>query len=414
MKIVSDLHVHGKYAAACSKDLTLANLEKYARLKGINLLGTGDCLHPKWFEEIKTSLTEDENGILWTKTKFPFVLQTEIALFYTQGEKGRRIHYIVLIPNLEVLNQVVSELKKKYRLDYDGRPIFGMSSIEFVERMMSISKDIEIIPAHAWTSWMGIFGSKSGFDSLEECFEDKTKYIHAIETGLSSNSPMNWRIKFLDNITLVSFSDLHSYWPWRLGREATIFGLSKLTYQNIIESIRKRAILETLEFFPEQGKYHYDGHRVCNVSMGPKETKKCKGVCPKCGKEMTIGVLNRVEELADRPEGYTPKGATPFKSLIPLSEIVSISINSAVFSKKVFEMYNSLIDRFDNELNVLLNVTREELVKVTSEKIADAIIKVREGKVRFDAGYDGVYGIPIFNDSKIKQTYIDQKSLTEF
>lgn len=414
MKIVSDLHAHGKYATACSKDLTLANLEKYARLKGINLLGTGDCLHPKWFEEIKTNLTEDENGVLWTKTKFPFILQTEIALFYTQGEKGRRIHYIVLVPNLEILNQVVSELKKKYRLDYDGRPVFGMSSIEFVERMMSISKDIEIIPAHAWTSWMGIFGSKSGFDSLEECFEDKSKYIHAIETGLSSNPAMNWRVKFLDDITLVSFSDLHSYWPWRLGREATVLELSKLTYQNIIECIRKGAILETLEFFPEEGKYHYDGHRVCNVSMEPKETKKHKGMCPRCDKEMTIGVLNRVEELADRSEGYNPKHAIPFKSVIPLSEIISITIGTAVFTKKVWDAYNLLIDRFSNELNVLLNVGREDLIKVISKKIADAIIKVREGKVVFEAGFDGIYGKPIFNGNVQAKSSVDQRSLADF
>ena len=207
MKVIADLHVHGRYAAACSKDLSINNLEKYARIKGVDVLGTGDCLHPQWLDEIKNTLAQDENGILWTKNKFPFILQTEISLVYTQG-KGRRIHYIILVPNLEILGQITEELKKKGRLDYDGRPIFGFSSVEFVEKMMGISKDIEIIPAHAWTSWYGIFGSMSGFDSLEECFGEKTKYIHAIETGLSSNPKMNWRIKFLDNIAIVSFSDL--------------------------------------------------------------------------------------------------------------------------------------------------------------------------------------------------------------
>ena len=412
MDIVADLHVHGRYAAACSKDLSIDNLEKYARVKGVNLLGTGDCLHPQWLAELKKNLTQDNQGILWTKDRFPFILQTEISLIYTQNNKGRRIHYLVLVPNLDILDQIIEALKKKGRVDYDGRPIFGTSSIEFVEKMMDISKDIEVIPAHAWTSWYGIFGSMSGFDSLEECFGEKTKYIHAIETGLSSNPKMNWRIKFLDDITLVSFSDLHSYWPWRLGREATVFDLQELTYENIVKSIRtKTNVVETIEFFPEEGKYHYDGHRNCNFSCEPSRSKELKNICPRCNHDLTIGVMNRVEELADRPEDYVPQNAIPFKSFVPLSELISAILNTTPYSKSTWEIYSKLIDRFNNELNVMLNIPADELEKVVEKRIAELIIKNREGAINIKPGYDGVYGKILLNgEIQERETIIENKN----
>ncbi len=412
MKVTADLHVHGRFARACSKDLSIKKLEENARIKGVSLLGTGDCLQPDWIKEINDNLQQDENGILWTENRFPFLLQTEVSLVYTQGKKGRRIHHLVLIPSLEILAQIVEELKKKYRLDYDGRPIFGMSSIELVEKMAGISRDIEIIPAHAWTSWFGVFGSMSGFDSLEECFGEKTKHIHAIETGLSSDPAMNWRIKFLDDIALVSFSDLHSYWPWRLGREATVFDLQELTYKNIVNSIRTKRIAETIEFFPEEGKYHYDGHRNCNVSFSPAESRKYGNVCPNCGRQLTIGVLNRVEQLAGREEGFVPKDAVPFRSLVPLSELIAALLGTTPYSKSVWEIYSKLVKAFGNEFNVLLNAGREDLLKAADEKIADIILKNRNGELKIIPGYDGVYGKLVLSGSEAAKEQSSRKFKT--
>ncbi len=401
MKTIADLHIHSRFSRGCSKAITTDNLEKYAKIKGLGLLGTGDFTHPEWFKEITSKLTEDSEGILWTKQKFPFIWQTEISLMYAHGGKGRRIHYVILAPAKEIVKQIINIFGKKGRLDYDGRPIFGFSSIELVDMMMGINKDIEIIPAHAWTSWYAIFGSKSGFDSMEECFGDRTKYIHALETGMSSDPAMNWRLSKLDNFTLVSNSDSHSFWPWRLGREANIFDFKDLTYRNIIKAIRTRAgLIATIETPVEYGKYHYDGHRFCKVCLNPKETMKTKGICPKCGRPLTIGVLNRVEELADREEGFKPKNAVPFKTLIPLSEIIAELNGTAVATKKTWGIFYDLIKRFGSEFNVLLEANQEELKKVVDEKLAEAIIKNREGKISVKPGYDGEYGKPIFNKSQ--------------
>lgn len=800
MKIISDLHIHGKYSQATSKDLTISNLEKYANIKGLNLLGTGDFTHPKWIEEIKENLTEDDTGILKTKQGFSFMLQTEISLIYSQGGKGRRVHNIVLAPNLDVVKQITEYLLSKGRIDYDGRPIFKIPCPEFVENLKQISKDIEVIPAHCllpdtkiisdkgpksikeiiknnkvlthngkfkkvekilnrdhsgklfqiipwyfaeglettdehpfyairsfkrckwtkgicrptcsqikscrnkhfkryskewisakdlrvgdvliyprykeikdqryilldnkkikidsrfcrligyflsegysngrdaicftfnqdeieyikdvkrimkdifnikckkgkshhksedlifysknlvkyfeenfyvnkdkgalnkkipgwmlklpidkqveifrgwwygdagytssrnlmnqmkticlrleiipsiridyakrhldkkifgrkfkkindnysfsnlsffkddfnlldekefkkfktkrktrhgwvdenyiylpirrirrrnykgkvynlevekdnsyttefacvhncWTPWFSVFGSKSGFDSMQECFQDQAKNIHAYETGLSSDPPMNWRIKELDKYSLVSFSDLHSFWPWRIGREATVFDLKELTYKGIIDALKNNEINSTIEFWPEEGKYHYDGHRACNVCLNPKESMKAKGVCPKCGKPLTIGVAYRVEELADREEGYKPSGAKPFVNLIPLSELISGILGCAVATKKVWEIYNSLISKFGNEINILLNVSYEDLLKVVDDKIAKIIIKNRDMKIKVKPGYDGVYGVPILEESKedkeevVTKAKHVQKGLSDF
>lgn len=421
MKIISDLHIHSRFSRACSRQINIDNLEKYARIKGIDLLGTGDFTHPKWLQEIKNDLIDSGEGVLKTKTGFSFLLQAEVSLMYTQDGKGRKIHLVILAPDINTVEQINSELLKKGRLDYDGRPIFGVSCIEFTEMIMNISKDIEIIPAHAFTPWMSLFGSNSGFNSLKECFKDQVKHIHAIETGLSSDPPMNWRISELDNITLVSNSDSHSFWPWRIGREANMFELKKLTYKNIINAIRtKQGFTATIEVDPNYGKYHYDGHRFCKVCLNPKEAIKNKNICPNCRRPLTIGVLHRVEELADRPEGFVPKNAVPFKTLIPLSEIIAEISGTGIATQKNWKIFYELINKFGSEFNILLEAEKEELKKVVDEKLAEAIIKNREGKIKVQPGYDGEYGKPIFNKNQKQEVHEEikphreQKSLDEY
>ncbi len=416
--MIADLHIHGRYSQATSKSLDIANLEKYAKLKGVDLLGTGDFTHPKWIEEIKDNLTDDGTGILRTETGFPFVLQTELSLIYSQGGKGRRVHNVVLAPDLDSVKQITDYLLTKGRVDYDGRPIFKIPCPEFVESLRSISKDIEVIPAHIWTPWFSMFGSKSGFDTVEECFHDQAKHIHALETGLSSDPPMNWRLSQLDRFNLVSFSDLHSFWPWRLGREATIFDLKSLSYKALLESLRTGDGLKgTIEVDPNYGKYHFDGHRNCNVCMDPRSSKKHNNICPVCRKELTIGVQSRVEELADRDEGYVKKDGKPFHSLVPLSEIISLAMKKAVATKKVWDAYYSLLKSGRDELDVLLNVPFDELAKHSDETIAKAIIDIREGRVRVSPGYDGTYGVPdIFGAKREVAGRVNnpQKGLGEF
>lgn len=413
MKVIADLQVHSRFSRATSKQLNLENLEKFARIKGLNLLGTGDITHPEWLKELKQGLTEDGSGILKSRSGFDFVLQGEISNIYTQDGKARRIHNLILAKNFEIAEQIQEALRKKGRIDYDGRPIFGFSCPELVEMMKNIDEKIEIIPAHAWTPWFSLFGSMSGFDSVEECYKDQTKHIYAIETGLSSDPAMNWRLSRLDKYTLVSNSDAHSFWPWRLGREANVFDVN-LTYDDLLGAIRnKKGFLYTIETNPEYGKYHIDGHRACNISMEPKESLKNKNTCPKCKKPLTVGVLQRVEQLADREEGFKPNDAVPFKSFIPLSEILSVLLGSGVASKKVWQEYYKLVNDSNSELDVLMETKREDLMKVTDGKIADAIIKVREGKIKIKPGYDGVYGQPILEDNE-KVTYKKQKGLSAF
>ncbi|MCX6706936.1 MAG: endonuclease Q family protein [Candidatus Woesearchaeota archaeon] len=402
MDIIADLHIHSRYSRATGKDLNLQNLERYALIKGVDLLGTGDFTHPKWIDEIKENLTEDDTGILRSKNGYPFVLQSELSLIYSQEGKGRRVHLVLLAPNLGVVRQITDYLLTKGRIDYDGRPIFGIPCPEFTESIKKISNDIEIIPAHVWTPWFGLFGSNGGFDSVEEAFKDQAKHIFALETGLSSDPPMNWRLSKLDRFSLVSTSDLHSYWPWRIGREATIFDMD-LTYDNIIKALRtKEGLGGTIEVDPNYGKYHFTGHRNCNVCLDPKRSRDLKDICPVCGKKMTVGVLERVDELADRPEGYRPKNSKPFKSLIPLSEILSKLLGKAVATNAVWKEYNNLISHFKSEFNIMLNVPEEEIAKASNTKIAEMIIRNREGRVEIHPGYDGEYGIPIFSDEDRK------------
>lgn len=400
MHTIADLHIHGRFSRACSKDLSIPNLEKYARLKGIHLLGTGDFTHPLWMQEIKKHLKESDDGFLSTTSGYKFMWTTEISLVYTQ-DKGRRIHLVVFAPNGEVVKQITDYLLTKGRIDYDGRPIFKIPCPEFTEALKEIDEKIEIIPAHAWTPWFSLFGSKSGFDTIKECFLDQTKHIYAIETGLSSDPPMNWRLKQLDKYNLVSFSDSHSFWPWRLGREATVFegDVNHLSYGDIINGIRtKKGLKSTIEVDPNYGKYHIDGHRACGIVFEPSETKQHKGICPRCKRPLTIGVLGRAEDLADRPEGYVPKDHVPFTKLLPLHDIISSVIGVGLATKKVAGYYDSLTKDHD-EFSVLMQVPLQKLVDLVPLKIAQAIVAVREGKVTIDPGYDGIYGQIHFNKS---------------
>lgn len=423
MKLIADLQIHSRFSRATSSSINLTNLEKYARIKGVNLLGTGDFTHPKWLAELKNELNEDSSGILTSSSGFHFVLQGEISNIYTQDGKSRRIHTLLLARNFDIVEQINEALLKKGRLDYDGRPIFGFSCIELVEMMKEINDDIEIIPAHAWTPWYGIFGSMSGFDSVEECFKEYSNKIHAIETGLSSDPAMNWRLSKLDKYTLLSSSDAHSFWPWRLGREANVFDID-WSYDELLQAIRKRkGFVETIEMWPHEGKYHYTGHRNCNVALSPKEALALKNICPKCKTNLTVGVAQRVEMLANREGGFVPEDAVPFKNLIPLSEIIAGTIGEKVESKQVWTEYCKLINAFGNEFNAVLSAEEAELKKIVPEKIATNIMRNRFQKIPFKPGYDGVYGVPVFDgEDKIKnndekeniKANIQQKGLGEF
>ncbi|MCX6742283.1 MAG: endonuclease Q family protein [Candidatus Pacearchaeota archaeon] len=399
-QIISDFHIHSRFSRATSHELTIANLDKWARVKGIDLLGTGDFSHPEWNKELKQELTEDGTGILKTKSGFNFVLSNEISLMYSQDGKGRRVHIVLLAPNFKTVDQITSYLLSKGRIDYDGRPIFNISCDKFVEDIMKISNEIEVIPAHAWTPYFGVFGSMTGFDTMEQAFKEQVKNIHSFETGMSSDPEMNWRLSKLDKFSILSFSDSHSFWPWRLGREATIFDLKDLSYKGILDGIRNNKIDFTIETSPSYGKYHYDGHRVCKFSCSPEESRKINNICPVCGKKLVIGVLNRVEELADRKDGFKPGHAKPFRTLLPLHELIAARFQMGVNTKKVWQEYNSLIEKFKHEFNILLNVSESDLKKVTTENLVRDILKNREGKIKVQPGYDGEYGQLVLESDK--------------
>jgi len=409
--IFADLHIHSRFSRACSKNIDFPNLVKWARTKGLHLLGTGDFTHPEWMDEIKKSLVEKDKGKGFyyypDEDGFPFIITGEISLIYTQ-ERGRKIHLVMLVPSIEIAEKINLYLDTKGRRDYDGRPIFGIPCNEFVREMMNISEEIEIIPAHAWTPWFGIFGSMSGFDSLKECFREEFKNIHAIETGMSSDPKMNWKIKELEDKSIVSFSDAHSFWPFRIGREATIFRKTD-SYNGIIEQIRTNTFKGTIETDPAYGKYHWDGHRNCNFSCEPEKTTELKGVCPKCKKPLTIGVENRVEKLSDNSEFLNkeikPKNAKPFYKLLPLHELIALANGTNnLNSKKIWDIYDSLITDFRNEFNILLNATKEELIKKNvDDKLTYLILKNRKGEIKVIPGFDGEYGKAVIGGIKEKQ-----------
>jgi uncharacterized protein (TIGR00375 family) len=394
-----DFHIHSRFSRACSTNITIENLVKWAKIKGINLLGTGDFTHPEWLKEIKEKLVE-KNGFYYYQD-FPFIITGEISLIYTQ-ERGRRIHLVLLVPNLDIADKINAYFDTKGRRDYDGRPIFKIPGDEFVREMMKISKAIEIIPAHIWTPWFGIFGSMSGFDSLKECFKEQIENIHAIETGMSSDPEMNWRIEELKDKAIVSFSDAHSFWPFRLGREATIFEKAD-SYYEIVKQIRNKTFIATIETDPAYGKYHWDGHRLCNFSCSPEESKKLNNICPVCKKELVIGVDNRVEQLATHSKGFKLENGKPFYKLLPLHELLALVLESTLESKGVWKEYNSLIELFGNEFNILLNVSKEELAgKKVDEKIIEIILKNREEKIKVKPGFDGEYGKALAGDKQGK------------
>lgn len=419
MEIIADLHLHSKYSRATSPRMNITDLSNAAKIKGVNLLGTGDFTHPKHFEDLKRDLESVGNG-MYSFNGCYFMLTSEISLMYTQNGKGRRVHLVTFAPDIEIVEHINERLLKWGRLDYDGRPIFGRSCIEYVDEMMKISGEIEIIPAHIWTPFFGLLGSMSGFDSVEECFGEKSKHIHALETGMSSDPAMNWRLSSLDKYSLVSFSDSHSPYPWRLGREACVFNMKKPSYFELTDAIRnkdKSKFLSTIETSPEYGKYHYDGHRDCGVSFSPAETKKNNGICPVCKKPLTIGVENRVEELADRPMGFMPKDAIPFKRVIPLHEVVCGLLKTSVASKKTESEASKLIASFGSELNVLFKAPEKALREVSGDKIAEALMKNRNGLIKIKPGYDGEYGVPFFDENDVideKPAKQSQKSLDDF
>lgn len=409
MQIISDLQIHSRYARATSKDITIDNLEKWAKVKGLDLIGTGDFQHPLWRKEIDEKLTEDDKGILRTKNGFPFLWQTEISLMFS--DNGRRaVHLLVFVPNRKIADEFTKYLLGKGRIDYDGRPIFGITCEDFVKDLKEIDDKIEIIPAHCMTPWFGLFGSKSGFNSLKDCFKNQTEKIYAVESGMSADPAMLWRFDEIASgkINVVSFSDMHSFWPWRIGREATIFEIPELSYENIIKAIRTGEGLKgTIETPPEYGKYHYDGHRNCNFSSSYEETKKLNGICPVCKKPLIIGVDYRVEEIAKEKKGFKPKNAKDFYSLIPLHELISILYETPMASKKSWAIYNGLIEKFGNELNVLMKVPKSEFLKnEVDEKLAELILKSREGKIKVKPGYDGEYGKVLLGERERQEKLI--------
>jgi uncharacterized protein (TIGR00375 family) len=403
MRIVADLHIHSKYSRAVSQEMTLENIALWAEKKGIQVMGTGDFTHPQWFNEIKTKLEPAEEG-LYKIQNTRFMLTTEISSIYSKGGKVRRIHNLIFAPSIEAVEKINTKLGWIGNLKSDGRPILGLDSKELLKIVLDIDPRCVLAPAHAWTPWFSIFGSMSGFNSIDECFEEMSPHIFAIETGLSSDPAMNWRLSALDKISLISNSDSHSL--QKLGREANVFDC-ELSYGGIINAIKSKdpkKFLYTIEFFPEEGKYHYDGHRDCGIYFSPSETKEHNGICPVCGRKLTVGVLNRVNELADRPLGGKPANAVPFKNLISLDEIIGEALGVGPKSKKVMEEYKKLIAKFGRELNILLNVSYDEITQASNSRLAEAIKRVREGKVNIRPGYDGEYGkISIFKEEEKKE-----------
>lgn len=415
---IADFHLHSKYSRASSKNMEPPTLAKMAQLKGIELIGTGDFTHPLYLKELEDYLEWDRFSGLYKIKEGPdepkFILTAEISLiFSTPKQSNRRIHLILVAPSIEVVKEINLYLSKLGNLMADGRPTFGLSAEKLTLDLMSISQDLLIIPAHAWTPWYSVFGAFSGFDSLEEAFGEATPYIYAIETGLSSDPEMNWRISKLDKITLVSNSDAHS--PWKIGREATAF-FYPLTYENFVNSIKKKQIAYTIEFYPEEGKYHLDGHRVCKVSLSPKESIALGYKCPKCGEPLTIGVLHRVEKLADRPEHFIPNNAPYSVHLVPLMEILAEVFEVNPNTKTLEKLYYQYIEKVGPEFHILLKKDLSALSKDLPEKLLEAIKRVREGKVFVKGGYDGVYGrVQIFKNIEDEAPpYLKQKSLFVF
>jgi uncharacterized protein (TIGR00375 family) len=395
MKFAADLHIHSKYSRATSERMNLVSLDQWASVKGIKVMGTGDFTHPQWFKEIKELLDPAEPGLFAlkdTKSVTRFLLSAEISCIYSKNGSVRKVHIVILAPSFDAALKINVRLGWVGNLSADGRPILGMDSLELTKIALDASPDCLVIPGHAMTPWFGVFGSKSGFNSLEECFGGHAKYIYAIETGLSADPAMLWRIPDGQRVALLSNSDAHS--PEKIGREVNVFDVEP-DYFEIAKAIKTKdpqKFLYTIEFFPEEGKYHHDGHRLCGVSLSPQESQAYGGLCPKCRRPLTIGVLNRIQELANQAEGYRPEGAIPYKSLVPLEEIIADVLHATVASQQVKTEYEKLVKAFGSEFSVLLGPTFEELKSATLAEVAQGIINVRDGKVQKIAGYDGVFG----------------------
>jgi len=422
MRFIADLHIHSKYSRATSRDMDVENLNKWAKIKGIKVLGTGDFTHPIWLKELKSKLEPAEPGLFkMKKTRrtalvnndwLPqsnnsqdeagrFLLSSEISCIYSKNNRTRKIHIIVLAPDFSTVEKINTRLGWIGNLKSDGRPILGLDAKELAKIVLNTSQDCLIIPGHIYTPWFSLFGSNSGFDSVEECFDEYSKYIYAGETGISSDPAHSWRNSSLDRITLVSNSDAHS--PGKIGREANVLN-TDLSYSGVVEAIKSKdpqKFLETIEFFPEEGRYHYDGHRKCGIVLTPNESKKLKDICPKCGKPLTVGVLHRVDDLANRKEGEKPNRTIPYRSAIPLAEVIGDAKGVGPNTKTVQGEYKNLIERFGTEFNILLDAEPEEIGQVSSPEIGEGIRRVRQGKVNIDPGYDGEYGkISIFKDEE--------------
>lgn len=411
MKMIADLHIHSRFSMATSKEGTPENLDFWARKKGISLIGTGDFTHPVWREELKERLVSEGNGLYRLRDeyvkeesrKFPgegtrFVVSGEISSIYKKNGKTRKVHNVILLPSLEAADAMAQRLEKIGNIHSDGRPILGLDSHDLLEMMLDVCPEGILIPAHIWTPHFSVLGAKSGFDSVEECFEELAPYIHALETGLSSDPAMNWRISKLDRYQLVSNSDAHS--PSKLGREANLLDID-CSYEGLYRAIQTGEGLEgTVEFFPEEGKYHFDGHRKCGVSLSPVEAERLGGICPVCGKKLTMGVDHRVEQLADRAEGFVKKDGKKYESLVPLPEVISACMGYSTASKKVQGCFEQMIQTLGTEFDILRNVPSEDIKSCAGERIAEGIENVRTGKVKRIPGYDGEYGkIQLFDEN---------------
>ncbi len=415
MPFYADLHLHSKYSRATSRNADLEHMAIWARKKGVTVLGTGDFTHPAWFQEICEKLVPAEPGLFRLRDDLQrevdrqlygavegvtrFLLQVEISTIYKRAERTRKVHHLIYVPGLDAAERLIESLSRIGNLQSDGRPILGLDSRHLLEITLECGQDTYLIPAHIWTPWFAVLGSKSGFDTIADCYGDLTSEVFALETGLSSDPPMNWRLSQLDRYTLVSNSDAHS--PPKIGREACVFDC-ELSYYAMRDALREGEGYDgTVELFPEEGKYHLDGHRKCGVRLEPAETRQAEGRCPECGKPLTVGVLNRVVALADREEDYRPVNPKPFRSLIPLPEVVSELCGVGEKSKRVQQAYEQLIERTGSELFILEQVPLEDLRRSSSPLVAEAIRRMRDGAVIRECGYDGEYGtIRLFEEQE--------------
>lgn len=425
MRVIADLHIHSRFSRATSKRIDIQEISRFAEIKGLNLIGTGDFTHPKWMKELQKDLIEGPNAGLFkyakTDNSVNFMITGEVCTVFTFRGETKKIHNLILTNSLETASQINGRLARYGDLSIDGRPVLEMTAPHLVEEIMAVSSENEVIPAHVWTPWFSVFGAFSGFDRIEDCYQDMTKHIHALETGLSSDPLMNWRLSALDGFALVSNSDSHSCWPWRIGREANVFNLAQFRYDEILDTIRKKdpqRFKFTIETSPAYGKYHWTGHRNCSVSMPPQKAITFNSICPICRRKLTKGVEQRLVELANRPAGYKPQNAIGYKHLLPLSEIIATVLDASSPSmRNVWRIFNNLISQFGNEYKVLINASLEEMSKVVNPEIAEAIVRVREGNIKVIPGYDGVYGqLRLFEEEKTSAgiNEVPQCSLTDF